>query len=628
MPANQAALEAIERYANGERHPEFAAALSGEWGCGKTHFVRGLIKRRDDQRRKSIYVSLYGMSQSQEIDESIFASLHPLLGGKTSKFMTRLLKGLVKTAIPIDFNSDGKPDATLSSGIPDLGLAEWMKPAPNTLIVFDDLERATLKIDQLLGYINNLVEHCEVRCLVVVNEDAMTASQRDDYALRKEKTIGLTVKILSEFDVACSEFADTLFGDHRAEFDQEWLPSIKAAFEQSERHNLRLLRQALLYFRWTYDCLPTNAANSNEVVRAYLSIHLPLAFEVLSGAVRSDQIADFMNLYGVAGYLAADQRKDDPIVKLARKYPRLNDYLRTELAAEFFLCLLRDGLVDSAKLSLIVNAHPALQNADTPSWRRLFFWADLACDQIELLAREVVKQLKSNSLENIYAILLACGTLMSISKREMASVLSIKQILTLGRQCIQAASVHDFHDYSKLGDLQIDTRSGHDGLGYPDDIPEFDQLRNFAESLRKSQFERFLQTQAELLLDEIKLRPASLAETTAQLNGMFSRSPLFSRLRVKDFVESLRSLTTVRDYWYVSDGFANRFRASNTEVYEPLLDELNFLEALDKELAPAKVRRYGRVASRGMQDIRARGLKSAISHLKSCKAVLAARKTS
>ncbi len=623
MSVNARAQEVLETYASAAVNPEFTAAVTGAWGCGKTHFVKRFLQQRDERGLTNIYISLYGLSDTAAIDQSIFAALHPLLGGKAASFAAKLVKGLLKTTIQVDLDQDGKSDGSVSSTVPDVQLADWLKPKKGTLIVFDDLERTRIDVDDVLGYINSLVEHSEVRCVVLVNEneDAMREDQREKYRVRKEKTIGLTVKVLPDFDEAYATFGQALFPNSAVEFEQEWKQTTRAAFEQSGKNNLRLLRQALLYFSWAYDKFPADAKRSNEVTRSYLSVHLPTAFEFLSGTLKQEQLDPFLDTSGVARYLASEKEEKDPVRELADRYTIFDEKFRSKSAVVFFTFLLRDGAIVEDKLVELLNTHPALITASTPPWRRLWFWRDLQESEIQSLATVVRAQITNGEFSNVYQLLLAVSTLISLATRGMISGISASHSLGLGKDAVRALALKgDIREYERVRDLRIDTSSGYDGLGYSSDLPEFVELARYANDLRATQYDSFLERKSVALLQSLSTDAQSFAETISNLNGIFSHRPLFSRFTVEDFLERLRLQKTVAGYWDVSTGIEHRFIASNTEVYKDLLPELSFFEELDAAITrEEQAGEYGPVARRGLLDLKERGLAHAIDQLRSCK---------
>lgn len=621
MSVNAHAQATLERYASRDKNPQFAAAVTGAWGSGKTHFIQNFLESRERAGDKSIYVSLYGMADTTAIDQSVFNALHPILGGKSARFAAKFVKGLLKTSIQLDLDNNGTKDASISSNVPDVELADWLKPKKGTLIVFDDLERSAIDLDVVLGYINSLVEHSEIRCLVLVCEEAMTGSQRDKYRLRKEKTIGLTVKIEPDFDAAYKAFGSDLFASCLTSYETAWKPIVRAAFDQSEKNNLRLLRQALLYFSWAYDKFPAIAKESNDVVRSFLSVHLPIAFEFLSGGLDEKQIDQFIGTSSFSRYIAAKEEVKSPVVALADKYAVLDERLRTKAAIAFFTALLQDGVVAEEKLVNVLNAHPALVTASTPPWRKLWFWRDLRETEIESLAQTVRQQLTSGEFDDLYPLLHATGTLMSLAVRGMTTSIAVQEALLLGKSAIETlATKKNLHDFERVGDFRVDVTSGHDGLGFSSDIPEFTELANYANKLRGQQYETFLTSKSDGLLSLLSTDAEAFAENVSALNHVFSRKPLFSRFGVDAFLTCIRAQKTVAAYWDISTGLERRFIASNTEVYQDLLPELPFFEALDSALTnEEQAGKYGRVERRGLLDFQARGLAHAIAQLRSCK---------
>ena len=68
-------LSILEDYVKDERY-EQAVLIDGEWGCGKTYFVKNLLIPKLRQEFDSfaiLYVSLYGFSNIMEIEDAIYA---------------------------------------------------------------------------------------------------------------------------------------------------------------------------------------------------------------------------------------------------------------------------------------------------------------------------------------------------------------------------------------------------------------------------------------------------------------------------------------------------------------------------------------------------------------------------
>lgn len=49
----------------------------------------------------------------------------------------------------------------------------------DTVLCFDDLERVNMSIDEVLGYINNFVEHDGIKVIIIGNEDEIADKLND-----------------------------------------------------------------------------------------------------------------------------------------------------------------------------------------------------------------------------------------------------------------------------------------------------------------------------------------------------------------------------------------------------------------------------------------------------------------
>lgn len=94
------------------------------------------------------------MEDVKEISKSIYINM---LGEKSNKWIST----------PINIIQFLKPDMKYSK-IQDV--LEQFVQLKNNIIIFDDLERCNIDINLCLGYINNLVEHNNVKVIIVANE--------------------------------------------------------------------------------------------------------------------------------------------------------------------------------------------------------------------------------------------------------------------------------------------------------------------------------------------------------------------------------------------------------------------------------------------------------------------------
>lgn len=141
----------------------YAMLLDGEWGSGKTWLIEHEVKKYlKEERGCDLYrISLYGVSSVQELNDRLRDSLLPdILSEGKGKIISQLGEGVLKS-----FTEKFGISLSVNSGdIVTLCLRN------NSLLVFDDLERATKLDDKgILGAINNLVESRHLKVLLVAN---------------------------------------------------------------------------------------------------------------------------------------------------------------------------------------------------------------------------------------------------------------------------------------------------------------------------------------------------------------------------------------------------------------------------------------------------------------------------
>ena len=138
MDRNQQVKEYLAYYARFPHPPRFAVMLNGPWGIGKTFLLQEFLKSIAADGLKHVYISLYGLTSFEEIDDAISRAMYPLLDNKGIQLAGRAVKAAGKF-FRIDF---------------DVNLQDVLTKANADIFVFDDLERCDIPISRVLGYIN------------------------------------------------------------------------------------------------------------------------------------------------------------------------------------------------------------------------------------------------------------------------------------------------------------------------------------------------------------------------------------------------------------------------------------------------------------------------------------------
>lgn len=160
-----------------DKRKKQAILLDGEWGSGKTFFVEKYIipELEKKEKAKIFKISLYGISSVETIQEMIYAQwLGQCVGKITDKLGS--IGQLVNKGIDIfgtaavralenKLSAEGVTDKIASTIMDDdINKAEYI------IIIFDDLERCSINILQLMGFLNNLSENNGFKLILVANE--------------------------------------------------------------------------------------------------------------------------------------------------------------------------------------------------------------------------------------------------------------------------------------------------------------------------------------------------------------------------------------------------------------------------------------------------------------------------
>ena len=153
---NQDLTERIKNYLQLETN--YAIIINGEYGIGKTHYLTKElfpeVKKIDipnspkNQKFTPILISLFGINSIEELGKQIVFELYPILKSKGFK-----LVGGIVNLVSKHFTGDQFPDLLKGSG----DSFDFSK----VLICIDDFDRKgrVLKLDEVFGFVNNLVEN-------------------------------------------------------------------------------------------------------------------------------------------------------------------------------------------------------------------------------------------------------------------------------------------------------------------------------------------------------------------------------------------------------------------------------------------------------------------------------------
>lgn len=382
MRRQRALEQALSNYCKFPHNQGFAILLNGTWGSGKTRFIKDFIEKNPQQRpgetpQPALYVSLYGVSNSSDIDDLLFQKLHPLLSHKATRLAGALLKGLSKLTIKLDLDEVGQITGTTG----ETNISSMLRGADGRTIIFDDFERALMPPAAILGYINPLVEHDNCKVIIVADENNISANYFDDYWKRKEKTIGRTFvfepAVRDAYNSFLKEIDDATVRDYLRENE---LVVIRV-FNDSKLNNLRILKQFLWDFEQLRKSIEPRFLSNKIAMQEILALLCSVALELRSGRLKEEDF-DLINGFTLSIIRRVKDEPAHPMEAVTKRYPNIR-FDTTLLTRDIICdCVLRSRVVpETLNATLSLHSYFARSDNEPPSWRAMWLSFEAPPDQ-------------------------------------------------------------------------------------------------------------------------------------------------------------------------------------------------------------------------------------------------------
>lgn len=151
--------------------------IDGAWGSGKTYLYENYLVDAIDsvevgknERKQNVYISLYGISSIDLLAKQLITNYLIYVKGNGNKLIKKGLKplaGIIGVASSAFSFSIGPISTDLSNVFEKI---EGSIDVKDMVICFDDLERCTIPINEFFGFVNNLIEHCNCKVIILADE--------------------------------------------------------------------------------------------------------------------------------------------------------------------------------------------------------------------------------------------------------------------------------------------------------------------------------------------------------------------------------------------------------------------------------------------------------------------------
>lgn len=295
---NQELFQYLENYTTADNEcPEFAVGIYGDWGIGKTFFIREWLKYH---HLSHCYLSLFGISSIDSIEEAIFKTEHPILSSPAVKASLEVASVFSKNQIAQKFP---KLLVTLTDEVKKLSnnlqqQSEGVSPSPcaRPLLVFDDVERTSLPYPILFGYLSTLLQCRGYKIVLLYNRDKLAnICEKQLESLNKDNTfyqsfgdlLQKAVGIEFAFQGDFRDALQTIFANHSELLSTEL--ELYQCIVEKTGHNLRQVKQALWRFKYRW---PSAVLLPQEQKQAVFTLYLAASCEF--PLLHADDISPFM----------------------------------------------------------------------------------------------------------------------------------------------------------------------------------------------------------------------------------------------------------------------------------------------------------------------------------------------
>lgn len=372
--------------------PGYAVLITGEWGSGKTYQILKTIPQEIQ-----CHVSLFGISSSQEIYSTVFSKMFP------GKHLAKKIIGMTKD-ITSELNGVTFGAGALVGSILDPMIKQTVDKSK--IIIFDDLERCPMANKEILGVINQYVEHHQCRVVVIAHDD----KTQDDFIDSKEKIIGHTIKIEPQIDAAAVSF----FSSHYKLNNYYSLkPSIIETFKKTKCQSLRVLKYTINDCARLLDCLEHQHIKNSAAMQVLYTTFCLFSIEHRMGNITTDDIKNTVeDYYDYAIRIGQEPVNDEELTPhqarrllFFKKYNEL-ELINPLLDYELLSSIIETGDYPKDKItSSLSSSKYFVQQKKNPPWKILYNFEHIVDEAVTSAINEMSEQFKSLQITEIGELL-------------------------------------------------------------------------------------------------------------------------------------------------------------------------------------------------------------------------------
>lgn len=564
----------LSYYLKLQNSPYYAVLLKGPWGVGKTWLIKQVLKNLDNPDhniKRYLYVSLYGVTNFKEIEDEFFNQMYPLLSSKGVAIASKLTKSALSLA---------------RIKAPEIELSEYLNKTEGLILVFDDLERASIDLISLLGYINYFVEQQGNKVIILANENEILDDINDkntNYKRIKEKLIGKTFEVKAEFDLAIKNFIEEVEPQNLRPYFEKNLDLIKEYYDFSGYENLRHLRQAIMDFARLIENIPIDIIDNQEIISHMLSIFLLLSFEIRSGRIIPKDINEFQSLHYRA--FENEKVKDNFYKEFQVKYPGFT-YQKMLFEASVWIDIFDKGLTPIDKMQELIYNSKYFNKDERANWVKLWDYIELNDDEFDSTINSVRSDFQNRKYEKAGIIKHITGLFLLFSDINL---------INQDKNCILKESKRYIDDLVQKDILLYDTEDDRfsdgtfwAGLGFHKiESKEFKELQNYIDYKKEQQKLSKYPSLANELLEYMKTDISMFYQIVVKPyeDRRYINIPILKYIRPQDFIGTFLKIHP-KNWPIIIEAIKKRYNSiSNANLLQELVWLERIVILLDLEVA-------------------------------------------
>lgn len=578
----------------------FAVLIKGSWGSGKTYFIKKLIETwstpnvQEDKfiSLNPIYISLNGLNSKKEIIEKLKEKISPFLHSKGMKISKAIFKGFIKSTLKIDFDYDGDDtnDGNINLNFDPISIfkEENENIKGRRIIIFDDIERCKIPVDEIYGFINDFVEHSKCKIILISDEDKIIENEsktevKHPYSTFKEKIIGQTFEVSPNVDEAIEYFISLITSDINSHLIINNNLVVKI-FNTSEKKNLRVLQRALFDFErllnLTDKALKDDKEKYSLLVKSLLAYFIIYYLEYNTGNLN---IESFQQLF-IIDDKKSDFQNYEEVIKSDNLFHSTKLFSATNLI-DYISKGNYENLVKEINNSIIYKP------SEEKDWEKLWYWKFIEDSDFNELLPKVEKEFFETETLHFTEVLHIVGILFNLIDNKLYSNKTKIDISKRAEFLIKKSN-----ELENVTDLLKILRSTWRKFYSSENTIEFQNMISFLkDTLQKKQKIKTANYIQDILYnlnnENIDNLYNSFKEYDYSSNNIFERTSIFknaSFVKLAEIIFNLNNKAIFDINGYFNYRYYPEKTYSNLQLEDYHKEEIKFINGLIKELNKKK----------------------------------------